>query len=74
VLGQNLYDPVTASARGFAADAGVDYPVAGLFLVNPLLEERHPALVGRNAVGCGKAVAEYQNDLRGLGGLGGDAP
>ena len=56
-----------AATAGLAADAGVDDLVLVPLVVEPLLQQRDPALLGLQPVGRTQAVTETEDDaiLRG---------
>jgi hypothetical protein len=58
VRGEQVGQSFQAATAGLAADAGVDDLVLVPLVVEPLLQQRDPALLGLQSVGCTEAVTE----------------
>ena len=54
-------DALASADGGFAADAGVDYPVLRMAVLQFLLQQGNPGFFARHAVTGGQAVAKYQD-------------
>ena len=67
VLVERAAQALDAAVRRFAADAGVDHAVSVTFALQPLLQQRHPALPGDQPVAGRQGIADDQDDrwLRG---------